>query len=53
MDHVQLENMPDIELLGITCKISYVVAVHADPEFTIVAVSHPVVRVTYSTNSDL
>jgi hypothetical protein len=45
--------MPNVQLLSITGKTSYVVAVHADPEFTIVAVRHPVVRVTYSTNSDL
>jgi hypothetical protein len=45
--------MPNVQLLSITGKTSNIVAVHADPKFTIVAVRHPFVRVPYSTNSDL
>ena len=53
MDHVQLEDVPDVELLSVAGERSYVVAVHANPEFAVVSVRHPVVLVLDGTSSDL
>ncbi len=45
--------MPNVELLSIARKTGYVAAVHADPEFAVIAIRHPVVLVGYGPNSDL
>jgi hypothetical protein len=53
MYHIELKNMPDVELPSIISNCDNIAAVHADVEMPIVAVRHPVIRVACSPNSDL
>ena len=53
MCHVQLESMPNVQLLSKIGNSDYVVTVHSDVEMTIVSVSHPVIGVAFGADCDL